>query len=326
MRAFSWLCVAWCRRRLASGQYSLLQSCNTVTIFVKFQRIQSLAQFILMENRSRRRLRFLFWVAGLALLFALYTSGLKSNPPGFYLDESAPAYNAYLLAHTGAGEFGKRFPLYFQYYTDTNVQVANPAQVYMLAAVFRFFPPSILLARMFSAFWVFTACLLLGLLAQRISGRRTVGVIVAVTALLTPWFFEGRGLLLEPQFLSRWPWLRFFWRSTTSQKKERWGWLRRYPAGGDPGTDNLLLYERTAPRSAPGARSPFLCYIKATPDWRDQDGAFVWSDVISDPGLQSEQSGSLDEAICTRSRTSGPASPGALPSLSSSNVIWKIRV
>lgn len=177
-----------------------------------------------MESRSRRRLRYLFWAAGLVLLFALYTSGLKSNPPGFYLDESAPAYNAYLLAHTGAGEFGKPFPLYFQYYTDTNVQVANPAQVYLLAAVFRFFPPSILLARMFSAFWVFTACLLLGLLAQRISGRRTIGVIVAVTALLTPWFFEGRGLLLEPQFLPM-ALAPFLLAVYHVQKKERWGWV-----------------------------------------------------------------------------------------------------
>jgi 4-amino-4-deoxy-L-arabinose transferase-like glycosyltransferase len=179
---------------------------------------------MLMENRSRRRLRALLWVAGLGLLFALYTSGLGRNPPGFYLDESAPAYNAYLVAHTGAGEFGPRFPLYFQYYTDGFTQVADPTQIYMLAALFRFFPPSILLARMFSAFWVFTACLLLGLLARRISGRRTIGVIVAATALLIPWFFEARGLLLEPQFvpMALAPFLLALYHV---QKKESWNWL-----------------------------------------------------------------------------------------------------
>jgi hypothetical protein len=176
-----------------------------------------------MENRSRRRLRVLLWFLGLALLFALYTSGLRSNPPGFYVDESAPAYNAYLVAHTGAGEFGPRFPLFFQYYTDSWIQIADPAQIYMLAAVFRFFPPSILLARMFSAFWVFTACLLLGLLATRITGRRTIGVIVAATALLTPWFFEARGLLLEPQFvpMALAPFLLTVYHV---QKKDRWNW------------------------------------------------------------------------------------------------------
>jgi hypothetical protein len=177
-----------------------------------------------MESRSRRRLRFVFWLTGLALLFALYTSGLKHNPPGFYLDESAPAYNAYLVSRTGAGESGPRFPLYFQYYTGSNVQVADPTQIYMLAAVFRFFPPSILLARMFSAFWVFCACILLGLLARQISGRRTVGVIVAGTALLTPWFFEGRGLLLEPQFvpMALAPFLLVLYHL---QKKESWNWI-----------------------------------------------------------------------------------------------------
>jgi hypothetical protein len=177
-----------------------------------------------MENRSRRRLVALFWLAGLALLFAIYTSGIRNNPPGFYLDESAPAYNAYLVAHTGAGESGPRFPLYFQYYTDGFRQNGDPVQIYMLAAVFRFFPPSILLARMFSAFWVFLACLLLGLLAKRISGRRTIGVIVAATALLTPWFFEGRGLLIEPQFMpmALAPFLLTLYHV---QKKESWSWL-----------------------------------------------------------------------------------------------------
>ena len=169
-------------------------------------------------------MRASFWIVGLALLFALYTSGLRNNPPGFYMDESASAYNAYLVAHTGAGEFGPRFPLYFQYYTDDFTQVADPTQIYMLAAVFRFFPPSILLARLFSAFWVFCAGLLFGLLARRISGRRTIGVIVGATALVTPWFFEGRGLLLEPQFvpMALAPFLLVVYHV---QKKERWSWL-----------------------------------------------------------------------------------------------------
>ena len=177
-----------------------------------------------MGNRSRRYWPVLFWVAGLALLFALYTAGLRNNPPGFYLDESAPAYNAYLVAHTGAGEFGPRFPLYFQYYGDGFRQIADPTQVYMLAGMFLIFPPSIFLARVFSAFWVFTACLLLGVLAKQMSGRRTIGIIVAGTALLTPWFFEGRGLLLEPQFvpMALAPFLLAVYHV---QRRESWNWL-----------------------------------------------------------------------------------------------------
>lgn len=157
------------------------------------------------------------------MLFGLYTSGLKRNPPGFYLDESAHAYNSYLIAHTGAGEIGPRFPLFVKYYPAGSAQYADSVQIYLLAAVFRFLPPSIRLARIVSAFWIFGGCLLLGLLARRISGRRTVGVIVAGTALLTPWFFEGRGLVLEHQFVPL-ALALFLLAVHHVQKKERWEW------------------------------------------------------------------------------------------------------
>ena len=42
-------------------------------------------------------------------------TAISHNPPGFYLDESATAYNAYLVSRTGAGEFGSRLPLLFQF-------------------------------------------------------------------------------------------------------------------------------------------------------------------------------------------------------------------
>lgn len=176
-----------------------------------------------MENRSRRRLRFVFWLAGLALLFAIYTTELSRNPPGFYVDESALTYNAYLVAQTGAGEFGPRFPLYFQMFADDWSQYVSPSQVYLLAIVFCFFHPSILLARLFAAFWIFTACLLLGLLAWRISGRRLIGIIITATALLMPWLFEVSRLLLEAHFV---PFtvvvlLLVLYRA---REKERWNW------------------------------------------------------------------------------------------------------
>jgi hypothetical protein len=145
--------------------------------------------------------RIVLCVAGIALLFIGYTSGLSYNPPGFYVDESAIAYNAYLVSRTGAGEFGPSFPLYFQMFTAGFTQYVSPTQVYLLAFVFRLLPPSILVARSFSAFWVFAACLLLGFLAKRVSGQLKIGLIVAATALLTPWFFEVRGLVLEPHFV-----------------------------------------------------------------------------------------------------------------------------
>jgi hypothetical protein len=175
-----------------------------------------------MKNRSRRW-RVLLWLTGVALLFALYTSGLSHNPPGFYVDESGLAYNAYLLAHTGAGEFGPRFPLFFEVFTNGFTAYVSPTQIYLLSVVFLLLPPSILLARIFSAFWVFAACLLLGLLAKQISGRLKIGIIVAATALLTPWLFEVRGLLLEPHFVPM-ALALFLLAAYQVQRKESWNW------------------------------------------------------------------------------------------------------
>jgi hypothetical protein len=88
-----------------------------------------------------KALRILLWVAALVLLFSLYTWGISQNPPGFFLDESATAYNAYLVSRTGAGEFGPRFPVLFQQYAVSNPTYMNPLAIYLLAIVFRFPPP-----------------------------------------------------------------------------------------------------------------------------------------------------------------------------------------
>ena len=92
-----------------------------------------------------------------------------------------------------------------------------------MALVFRFISPSILVARIFSAFWVFAGCLLLGLLAKRISGQLKIGIIVATTALLTPWFFDIRGLLLEPHFVPFGLGL-FLVAVYNAQAKDKWSW------------------------------------------------------------------------------------------------------
>jgi hypothetical protein len=157
------------------------------------------------------------------ILFLLYTNGLSKNPPGFYVDESGVAYNAYLIAHTGRGEAGTRFPLFFQFYTGGFTQWANPTQIYLLSILFLVIKPSILAARIFSAFWVFAACLLLGFLAKQVSGRRRIGIIVAVIALLTPWLFEVSRLVLETFFYPM-AVVLFLLAVHYAQRKEKWGW------------------------------------------------------------------------------------------------------
>src|SRR6266478_8846599 len=172
---------------------------------------------------KQKRLRILLWVAGIGLLFVLYTSGISHNPPGFYLDESATAYNAYLVSRTGAGEFGPRFPLLFQWYTPPAESYVNPITIYLLAIVFRFLPPSILVARMFAAFWMFAASLLLAVLAKRISGQLRIGIIVAATALLTPWLVEVGRLVWDAHF-SAFAVVVFLLAAYRIQSKETWRW------------------------------------------------------------------------------------------------------
>jgi hypothetical protein len=176
-----------------------------------------------MENRVRF-IRILLWSLGLALLFALYTSGLSQNPPGFYMDESCTAYNAYLVAKTGAGESGQRFPVFFEVYAGMYTQYYHPVEIYLLALVFLVVPPSILIARMFAAFWMFAACLLLGLLAKQISGRRTIGAIVAVTALLTPWLVDIGRLVWEVHLVPVCT-VTFLLAVYHAHRKERWSFL-----------------------------------------------------------------------------------------------------
>jgi 4-amino-4-deoxy-L-arabinose transferase-like glycosyltransferase len=162
-------------------------------------------------------------LAAIGLLYLFYIYGLSTNPPGFYIDESAIAYNAYCIAHTGAGEFGNRFPLFFPVYTGGWIQYANPTQIYLLAIPFAIFRPSILVARIFSATWVFAACVLLGLLARRVSGQRRIGVIVGLIAILTPWLFEVSRLVMETYFYPM-TLVLFLLALFRAQKKESWSW------------------------------------------------------------------------------------------------------
>jgi hypothetical protein len=184
-------------------------------------------------------------VAPLVLIaFAFYINGLSRNPPGFYVDESGLAYNAFLIAHTGKGEFGQRFPLFFQFYTNGWTEWANPTQIYLLAIPFRLFPPGIYLARVYSAFWVFFACLLLGMLGKKISGKNSVAVLVTLMALATPWLFEVSRLVFEtffyPAALALF--LLSLWHAQTKQK---WGWLN---AAAVAATLMLVTYSYTIGR------------------------------------------------------------------------------
>src|SRR6266849_1039880 len=194
--------------------------------------------------RLLHRYRFIAIVLGFVLLFVVYIDGLSTNPPGFYVDESAIAYNAYCIAHTGANEFGTHFPLFFPVYTSGWTQYANPTQIYLLALPFTLMHPSIHLARIYSAAWVFIACLSLGLLAKRITGKESIGLLVAVMAIFTPWLFDVSRLVMETFFYPM-ALVLFLLALFAAQKKDDWSWLNIATVAA---TLTLLTYSYTIGR------------------------------------------------------------------------------
>ncbi|HEY6230124.1 MAG TPA: glycosyltransferase family 39 protein [Pyrinomonadaceae bacterium] len=137
------------------------------------------------------------WPIALVLIsvlgLVLYTRKLTTNPRGFFIDESSIAYNAQKIAQTGRDEFGIAWPLYFRAFGEYK----NPVYIYLLAGIYRISGPSILGARLLSAFAGLATAALLGLLAFRLTRRRRVALFISASALLTPWLFELSRVVVE---------------------------------------------------------------------------------------------------------------------------------
>jgi hypothetical protein len=143
-------------------------------------------------------------LVGLGVILAVAAFQLwisPNNPPGFFRDEAAIAYNAHTIATEGRDEYGARFPLYFSSFLDYK----SPLFVYGLAGVFLVTGADREVARGFAAACVLAAVLLLGWLAYRRTRRPSVAVATVVLAGTTPWLFElGRvafEVAMEPLFL-----------------------------------------------------------------------------------------------------------------------------
>ncbi|HYW74782.1 MAG TPA: glycosyltransferase family 39 protein [Pyrinomonadaceae bacterium] len=165
------------------------------------------------------RLPLLILLLLFALAAVLYFWDLRSNPPGFHIDESSVAYNAYLIATRGKDEHGISWPLFFRAFGEYK----NPVYIYLLAAWFFLTGPGMFAARCLSAAAGVATAAVLGLLAGRVSQRRAVGLSVAALALLTPWMFELSRLVLEvalyPMVTSLF--LLAVWRAST---RRSWSW------------------------------------------------------------------------------------------------------
>jgi 4-amino-4-deoxy-L-arabinose transferase-like glycosyltransferase len=133
-------------------------------------------------------------VLGVLLLIALVFLHVDAkNPPGFYRDESAIAYNAYTLSTGLKDEYGARLPLFIRSFGDYK----SPLYVYLLAAVFRVTGPSTAAARTLSAVLGLAAVLVVYRLALAIARRRVIALAVTALAGLSPWLFEISRLVFE---------------------------------------------------------------------------------------------------------------------------------
>ena len=135
-------------------------------------------------------------LTGMAVVAAVCAFQLwitSDNPPGFFRDEAAIAYNAYTIEHDGRDEYGARFPLYFSSFLDYK----SPMLVYALAGVFRVTGPDREVARGLAAVSMLAAILLLGWLAYRLTGRAAVGVATVALGGFSPWLFELGRVALE---------------------------------------------------------------------------------------------------------------------------------
>lgn len=182
----------------------------------------------------------------LALLLALafYFAEVPQNPPGFFVDESSIAFNAHRIAQGGTDEHGVSWPLFFRAFGEYK----SPLFIYLLAAAYKLTGPSIGVARLLSAVLGALAALLLGLLATRAArqvqsvrraegsgeGRemddeggadaaRTVGVVTALAALLTPWLFEISRFVFEVALLPL-ALVLFLLALRRADERVRWTW------------------------------------------------------------------------------------------------------
>jgi hypothetical protein len=152
-----------------------------------------------LKNQNHRRSEAkTIWrgvLIGALFIFAcgVYLYRVPAHPPGFYIDESSIAYNAHTISQTGRDEYGVAGPLYFRAFGEYK----NPTLIYLMAIIFRFTGPSILVARVLCALLGVAAALLLGVLGWTLSRQFYVAVLVGLSAVLTPWLYESSRLVFE---------------------------------------------------------------------------------------------------------------------------------
>ncbi|HET9946817.1 MAG TPA: glycosyltransferase family 39 protein [Patescibacteria group bacterium] len=115
----------------------------------------------------------------------LRTIGLTRVPAGFFCDEAAIGYNAYTLLHTGADEYGKPFPLFFQSFGDYK----DPVQIYTTIPYVALLGLSEVSTRLPSVVWGMLLLIVLYFLGKQIHSP-VAGWGSAIAGATMPWLIH----------------------------------------------------------------------------------------------------------------------------------------
>ena len=174
----------------------------------------------MIDGTLQRHAFVVVFTATLIIGVAVYGRHPTTNPPGFFIDESSVAYNAFTISETGRDEYGMSWPLYFRAFGDYK----NPVYVYLLALIFRFTGPSILVARMFSATLGIMTPLLVGLIGYRLTRQRWIAWALMAMSFATPWLFVLSRSVVE---VAMYPLAvaLFLLAVVRVAEKKRWKWI-----------------------------------------------------------------------------------------------------
>lgn len=106
-------------------------------------------------------------------------------PPGFYLDESSNAYNAYCISYTGSDEYGTTWPVFFRCFDDYH----DPAMIYLLAPLVKTFGLQPAVARFPSGLFLLLASITFAFLAHRYTQNCWLSLLGGFCFSVLPWTF-----------------------------------------------------------------------------------------------------------------------------------------
>lgn len=121
----------------------------------------------------------------IGVLAILRLTSLSENPPGFFVDESSTAYNAYSILKTGADEHQKPLPVFFEAFGEFK----NPIYIYSQVPAVGVFGLNIESARLPSALWGLAAAIFFALLLRELKVGKTAILFSTCVLLAAPWHF-----------------------------------------------------------------------------------------------------------------------------------------